>query len=168
MRYKRDYKDCHFSNEIEENYQRFPKAKEAMKQRGLKHRLSQKNESSSTILNSGFFIVRTKSDTQLITVLQSLVEVTQHRPGPLFLGPCFSIIPSFGCKWYGYVTELCMCENGQTDKHQFQAWPPLTSVTFFISSASLIILSASDAMEDFEALEDGRGINWNENGSLLI
>ena len=66
------------------------------------------------------------------------------------------------------MTELCMCENGQTDKHQFQAWPPLTSVTFFVSSASLIILSASDAMEDFEALEDGRGINWNENGSLLI
>ena len=23
-------------------------------------------------------------------------------------------------------------------------------------------------MEDTEALEDGRGINWNENGSLLI
>ena len=31
-----------------------------------------------------------------------------------------------------------------------------------------IVHTRSDAMEDFEALEDGRGINWNENGSLLI
>ena len=43
MRYKRDYKHRHFSNEIEENYLRFPKDKKAMKQKGLKHRLSQKS-----------------------------------------------------------------------------------------------------------------------------
>ena len=69
---------------------------------------------------------------------------------------------------YGYVSEFCIYENGQSDKHHFQAWPPLTSVTFFLSSASLIILPARDALEDFEALEDGRGTYWNENGSLLI
>lgn len=66
------------------------------------------------------------------------------------------------------LCEFCpyKCEHG--GDHQLQAQPTLTSTTFFLSSLSLIFLSARDALENFEAKEGGRGTNWNEDRPLLI
>lgn len=100
-------------------------------------------------------------------VMENLGAVAQHC---LFSLLCHGALPCFSAVAgrQGHVTECCPYECGQSDKHQCQDWSSLPSVTLFLLLPSSFCQPRVKALDDFKALEDGRGINWIENGSLLI